>query len=125
MEHFHLKLRKKDSRGTGRLNFTTGNLGYSIHEESVTRNGQFHIRFYEQFDAPESHVAFFISLKFGSNSSGLQYQRQKVVGTFCNCTFLCEFCLFHFPLRVGRFAAAILRRMCGFLYNRVTFLLLK
>jgi hypothetical protein len=71
MEHIHLRLRKKNGRGTGRLSFTTGNLKYSIHQEFVTRNGQFHIRFYEHFDAPTSHAAFFISLKFGSNSSGL------------------------------------------------------
>jgi hypothetical protein len=125
LEHIHLRLRKKNSRGTGRLSFTTGNLKYSIHQEFVTRNGQFHMQFYEQFDAPTSRAPFFISLKFGSNSSGLQYQWQKVVGTFCNCTFLCEFCLFLYPLRVGRFAAAILRRIRSFLYNRITFLLLK
>jgi len=30
-----------------------------------------------------------MSLKFGSISSGLQYQRQKVFGAVCNCPFLC------------------------------------
>jgi hypothetical protein len=58
IEHIHLGLRNTNSRGTGRLNFTTGDLKV-LKQEFVTRNGPFHTQFYEQFDSPTSHAAFF------------------------------------------------------------------